>query len=58
MISTSGHALLAQERRGRALKKELFPLATLVTPNIPEAKALAGMRGSKRTRCGRRRRAS
>jgi hydroxymethylpyrimidine/phosphomethylpyrimidine kinase len=47
MISTSGHALLAKDAVA-ALKKELFPLATLVTPNIPEAKALAGLRGSKR----------
>ena len=48
MISTSGHALLAKDAVA-ALKKELFPLATLVTPNIPEAKALAGLRGTKRT---------
>jgi hydroxymethylpyrimidine/phosphomethylpyrimidine kinase len=47
MISTSGHALLAKDAVA-ALKKELFPLATLVTPNIPEAKTLAGLRGSKR----------
>lgn len=47
MISTSGHALLAKDAVA-ALKKELFPLATLVTPNIPEAKALAGLRGTKR----------
>ncbi|HVZ90687.1 MAG TPA: hydroxymethylpyrimidine/phosphomethylpyrimidine kinase, partial [Rhizomicrobium sp.] len=36
MISTSGHRLLA-ENAVAAMTKELFPLATLVTPNIPEA---------------------
>ena len=47
MVSTSGHSLLAPNAVA-ALTKELFPLATLVTPNIPEAKALARLRSSKR----------
>jgi hydroxymethylpyrimidine/phosphomethylpyrimidine kinase len=47
MISTSGHTLLAPNAVS-AMVKELFPLATLVTPNIPEAKALAHLRSSKR----------
>ncbi|WP_321394143.1 bifunctional hydroxymethylpyrimidine kinase/phosphomethylpyrimidine kinase [Emcibacter sp.] len=42
MVSTSGHALLAEQARA-ALTSELLPLATLVTPNIPEALALTGM---------------
>lgn len=45
MVSTSGKRLLS-ESAVTALKKELLPLATLVTPNIPEARALAGMRGT------------
>jgi len=47
MISTSGHSLLAPNAVS-AMVKELFPLATLVTPNIPEAKALAHLRSAKR----------
>lgn len=41
MVSTSGHTFLADEEI-QALKK-LMALAALVTPNLPEAKALAGM---------------
>lgn len=40
MVSTSGHSFLAREAV-EALKK-LMALATLVTPNLPEAEALAG----------------
>ena len=40
MVSTSGHTFLAEEAI-EALK-ELMSLATLVTPNLPEAKVLAG----------------
>jgi hydroxymethylpyrimidine/phosphomethylpyrimidine kinase len=47
MISTSGHRLLAPNAVS-AMVKELFPLATLVTPNIPEAKALAHLKSAKR----------
>lgn len=39
MISTSGHTLL-QEEAIESLIAELFPLATLITPNIPEAEFL------------------
>ena len=44
MASTSGSALLAADAIS-ALKKYLLPLATLVTPNIPETKKLTSMRG-------------
>lgn len=42
MVATSGDALM---RRGTldVLVSDLLPLATLVTPNIPEAAALTGM---------------
>jgi hydroxymethylpyrimidine/phosphomethylpyrimidine kinase len=42
MISTSGHDLLKPTAR-QALVTRLFPLAEVVTPNIPEAEALVGM---------------
>lgn len=42
MGSTSGTRFLSAAGL-RTLQKELFPLATLVTPNWPEAAALAGM---------------
>ena len=48
MVSTSGHSLLASNAV-EALTKELFPLAALVTPNIPEAKALTRLKSAKRT---------
>ncbi len=41
MVSSSGHVLL-QESAIEALKRELFPLATVVTPNVPEAERLTG----------------
>lgn len=41
MISTSGHDLIGDEAF-QILKRELLPLARLVTPNIPEAERLAG----------------
>lgn len=41
MISKSSHALLAPEAVD-ALRDALLPLATLVTPNLPEAAALLG----------------
>jgi len=47
MVSTSGHSLLAANAVA-ALTKELFPLAALVTPNIPEAKVLTQLKSSKR----------
>lgn len=45
MVSTSGSTLLNAAAIA-ALKRELLPLAALVTPNIPEARALVGMRGT------------
>jgi hydroxymethylpyrimidine/phosphomethylpyrimidine kinase len=41
MISKSAHALLAPDAVD-ALRGELLPLATVVTPNLPEAAALLG----------------
>lgn len=41
MVSTSGSRLLAQDAVD-ALKEELFPLANLLTPNLPEAQCLWG----------------
>ncbi|MCQ2543309.1 MAG: bifunctional hydroxymethylpyrimidine kinase/phosphomethylpyrimidine kinase [Lachnospiraceae bacterium] len=42
MVSTSGASLISEDAK-ETLKKELFPLATLITPNIPEAEELSGM---------------
>lgn len=42
MVATSGSALIADEAVA-ALIKELFPLAQVITPNIPEAEVLADM---------------
>jgi hydroxymethylpyrimidine/phosphomethylpyrimidine kinase len=47
MVSTSGSRLLAPNAVA-AMTKDLFPLATLVTPNIPEAKALVHLKSAKR----------
>ena len=41
MVSTSGSRLLENDAAA-ALREELFPLAAVVTPNIPEAQALSG----------------
>jgi len=43
MVATSGDALLSDDAVD-TLVERLFPLATLVTPNIPEAERLTGMR--------------
>lgn len=40
MVSTSGYSLLKPEAK-QALIEELLPLATVITPNIPEAEVLA-----------------
>jgi len=42
MVSKSGYHLLQPEAEA-ALVQELLPLATLVTPNIPEAEVIAGI---------------
>lgn len=41
MVSTSGSRLL-EEAAQEALKERLLPLASVITPNIPEAEALTG----------------
>ncbi|MGI6559414.1 MAG: bifunctional hydroxymethylpyrimidine kinase/phosphomethylpyrimidine kinase [Limnochordia bacterium] len=41
MVSATGHHLLAEDAK-ESLLKELFPLAYLVTPNLPEAEAITG----------------
>lgn len=43
MVATSGAGLIQQEAI-RTLVQELLPLATVVTPNIPEAELLSGRR--------------
>ena len=43
MVAQSGARLLEDDARA-ALLRELLPLAALVTPNVPEAEALLGMR--------------
>jgi len=47
MVASSGAQLLEDDAVA-ALIGLLFPLATVVTPNLPEAKALAGGDGSRR----------
>ena len=42
MVATSGARLIAEEAIA-TLKEKLLPLATVLTPNIPEAEILAGM---------------
>ncbi len=42
MFAKGGHALLEPEAMS-ALRERLLPLATVVTPNIPEAESLTGM---------------
>lgn len=41
MVSESGARLLEEDAQ-RALIEEILPLATILTPNLPEARALAG----------------
>ena len=47
MISKSGYPLLAPEACA-TLIKELLPLATLLTPNLPEAEAITGLQVTKK----------
>jgi len=47
MVSTSGKHLLPREAVGTFTSK-LLPVVSVVTPNLPEARALAGMRGTDR----------
>lgn len=48
MVATSGDALLEPDAV-RAMTTRLLPLALVLTPNLPEAEALAGMAVSNRT---------
>jgi len=43
VIRSSSGAQLLSESGVQAMLKELFPLAALITPNIPEAEALSGV---------------
>ncbi len=43
MVATSGSNLIKSDA-AKALEKLLFPLATVITPNIPEAEALSGIK--------------
>ena len=43
MVATSGARLISEDAIG-VLKEKLFPLATVLTPNIPEAEVLSGMK--------------
>ena len=42
MVASAGSSLM-KDNAMKTLIKELFPVATLVTPNIPEAQVLSGM---------------
>ena len=42
MVATSGSRLISEEAVD-ALKERLLPLATVLTPNIPEAEVLSGL---------------
>ena len=43
MVSTSGYKLLSDDAK-ETLIKELFPLATLITPNLPEVEEILGIK--------------
>lgn len=43
MVATSGDALM-KAGIAEALKSELFPIARIITPNIPEAETLTGLK--------------
>ncbi|MDE2181966.1 MAG: bifunctional hydroxymethylpyrimidine kinase/phosphomethylpyrimidine kinase [Alphaproteobacteria bacterium] len=51
MLSTSGSPLL-DPKGGEALRRHLLPMATLVTPNLPETRALTGIKSLGRARLG------
>ena len=48
MIATSGARLVSEEAM-ETIKSKLLPLATLITPNLPEAENLAGVTGAGRS---------
>ena len=43
MVATSGSRLISEDAVD-TLKKRLLPMADVLTPNIPEAEVLAGMK--------------
>lgn len=43
MVSTSGYKLLSDDAK-ETLIKELFPLSTLITPNLPEVEEILGIK--------------
>lgn len=43
MVATSGARLISEDAI-ETLKAELFPLAKILTPNIPETEELTGMK--------------
>ena len=43
MVATSGARLISEDAIS-VLEKELFPLATVITPNIPEAEIISGQK--------------
>ena len=47
MVASSGARLLREDAVS-TLVRRLFPRATVITPNLPEAEALTGHRGSRR----------
>jgi hydroxymethylpyrimidine/phosphomethylpyrimidine kinase len=47
MVASSGARLLCEDAV-EVMVRRLFPLATVVTPNLPEAEVLTGSRGSRR----------
>ena len=49
MVATSGDVLLAPEAV-HAIKSDLLPLATLITPNLPEAAILLGSQAGRQRR--------
>jgi hydroxymethylpyrimidine/phosphomethylpyrimidine kinase len=53
LIASSGAQLL-QDDAVETLVRRLFPLATVVTPNLPEAEALTGAPGASRRELARR----
>lgn len=49
MVSTSGFKLISDDAV-KTLCEELFPLATVITPNIPEAEILCGKKFLQKSR--------
>ncbi len=50
ILASSGGISLLSEKAIKLMKKELFPLASLITPNLPETARLLGMREVPTTR--------